>query len=62
MELKLEVLKRFKSVGKGFCIGRNLSLATTTIKTICNRNADQIRELSKAGTWLQSKKITKIRC
>lgn len=61
LELKLEVLKRFKSGEKAVEIGRNLGLAPTTVRTICNRDADQIREFAKTATPLQSKQITKIR-
>jgi len=61
LELKLEVLKRFKSGEKAVDIGRILGLAPTTVRTICNRDADRIRECAKIATPLQSKQLTKIR-
>ena len=42
LELKFEVLKRFKSGEKAVNIGRNFSLAPTTISAICNKDSDQI--------------------
>jgi len=62
LELKLEVLKRFKSGEKAVDIARNLSLAPTTVRTICNRDAEQIKEFAKTSTPLQSKQTsTKVR-
>jgi len=60
LELKLEVVKRLKSGKKSVGIGRNLSLAPTTIRTIYNRDIDQTRVFAKPATPLQSKQITKI--
>lgn len=61
LELKLEVLKRFKSGEKAVEIGRSLDLTPTTVRTICNRDADKIKEFAKTATPLQSTQITKKR-
>ena len=50
LELKLKVLKRLKSEEKSVDIRRNLIFIHTTIRTICNKDSDQIREFAKTAT------------
>lgn len=42
VELKLDILKRFKSGEKAIDIAKHLNLASSTVRTICNRDADRM--------------------
>lgn len=57
VELKLDILKRFKSGEKAIDIAKHLNLASSAVRTICNRDADQITKLAKTATSLQSQQV-----
>lgn len=61
LKQKIDILTRFKSGEKPADIARTMGFAPTTIRTICSRDADKIKEYGKTATHLQSTQVSKVR-
>lgn len=61
MAVKLEVLKRFANGDKAEDVARALGLASTTVRTIRDRDSEKIKEAARSATSLTTKTITRAR-
>ena len=61
MKVKQDILKRFKLEGIPVDIARNLNLVSSTVRNICNRDPDQIKEFTKNIMPSQSVQNIKVR-
>jgi siderophore synthetase component len=60
LELKMEVLKRLEAGEHQVDVGRSLSLATSSIRTII-QNSEKIKTSSKCVTAITATKLTRSR-
>ena len=55
LDVKIDIIRRFEAGEKPASIGRILGLAPSTIKSICHRDALNIKKLSRVATDSQAK-------
>ncbi|XP_059217556.1 tigger transposable element-derived protein 1-like [Stomoxys calcitrans] len=61
LEQKMDILKRYKPGEKAVEIGRSLGLPSTTVRSICTRDADKIKKFAECASLLQHKQVIKMR-